>query len=557
VKLDSYSCPVVFPTERWQEETYSVPTHISLSDQKELKDLIKSDPLFPLPLRGKQLLWKYREFIKSDPKALPKFLLSVPRTDRNAVQEMYSLLERWAPIEPLDALELLDSKFADSKIRKFAVERLEVLSNEDILDYLLQLVQVLKYEPYYDSALARFLIRRALSSRNVGHSFFWLLKSETHVAEVSERYNLMLEAYLRGAGEQQINQLRQQQQLIEQLIRIANGIRTSKENDKKKEIIYKEQLQMLNLNFPGTITLPLNPRIQVCGIVVESCKYMHSKKMPLWLVFKNADPHGENPVVIFKSGDDLRQDMLTLQMIRIMDKIWKKHELDLQMTPYRCVATGHQNGMIEVVINARTTANITKDEGGGATAAFKDWPLAKWLHSENPTESLYARAVDNFIRSCAGYCVATYVLGVGDRHNDNVMLTTDGRFFHIDFGHFLGNFKKKFGIKREKAPFVFTPDFAFVMGGKDSKDFKKFEKLCCDAFAILRRHSHLFLNLFAMMLSTGIPELQTVEDIWYLRNAFALDLSDEEAMEEFKELIYESLNCTTTRINNWFHMTIH
>jgi hypothetical protein len=30
------------------------------------------------------------------------------------------------------------------------------------------------------------------------------------------------------------------------------------------------------------------------------------------------------------------------------------------MTPYRCVATGHQNGMIEVVLNAKTTANIAK-----------------------------------------------------------------------------------------------------------------------------------------------------------------------------------------------------
>jgi hypothetical protein len=37
--------------------------------------------------------------------------------------------------------------------------------------------------------------------------------------------------------------------------------------------------------------------------------------------------------------------------------------------------------------------------------------------------------------------------------------------FHIDFGHFLGNFKSKFGVRRERAKFVFTPDFAFVMGG--------------------------------------------------------------------------------------------
>jgi Phosphoinositide 3-kinase family, accessory domain (PIK domain) len=63
--------------------------------------------LYPLTLSDKELLWTYREHYRSNPKGLPKFLSSVPFNDMLAVQEMHKYLKLWAPLVPVDALEVI------------------------------------------------------------------------------------------------------------------------------------------------------------------------------------------------------------------------------------------------------------------------------------------------------------------------------------------------------------------------------------------------------------------------------------------------------------------
>ncbi|KAG9485492.1 hypothetical protein GDO78_008527 [Eleutherodactylus coqui] len=409
------------------------------------------------------------------------------------------------------------------------------------------------FSPRYDISSLSEEDKGKLREAMQKESLYWLLKDCLKDSQFSIRYQYLLAALLCCCGKGLREEFDRQCWLVNTLTKLAQKVREGAPSSRPE--ILKNGLEDVKQFFVlnGSCRLPLSPSLLVKGIVPQGCSHFNSNAVPLKLTFQNVDPLGENIPIIFKCGDDLRQDMLTLQMIRIMNKIWIQEGLDMRMVIFRCFSTGRGRGMVEMIPSAETLRKIQVEHG--VTGSFKDRPLADWLQKHNPTEDEYEKAVENFIYSCAGCCVATYVLGICDRHNDNIMLKTSGHMFHIDFGRFLGHAQMFGNIKRDRAPFVFTSDMAYVINGGDktSSRFHDFVDLCCQAYNLIRKHTHLFLNLLGLMLSCGIPELSDLQDLKYVYDALRPQDSEADATTYFTRLIESSLGSVATKLNFFIH----
>ncbi|KAG6909700.1 hypothetical protein DXG01_015901 [Tephrocybe rancida] len=199
--------------------------------------------------------------------------------------------------------------------------------------------------------------------------------------------------------------------------------------------------------------------------------------------------------VIVKTGGDLRQEQLAVQLIHEFQQIWEEEN-------FRILITGGTSGLVETITDAVSIHSIKKAEYARRIAEGRLGHVTLMDHFKStygdPSSAKFARAQRNFAKSLAGsYSVVTFLLQIKDRHNGNILLDRDGHLIHIDFGFILSNTPGNIGF--EAAPFKLPAEYIEVLGGISGAPFLEFRRLFREGFEAVRKHCDRIITLVELM----------------------------------------------------------
>lgn len=119
-----------------------------------LNTILVYPPTTTLSTEEQDLIWKFRFYLSNQKKALTKFVKCVNWKVAGEERQALEMLALWTPPDPEDALELLGPAFTHPAVRRYAIGRLNQAHDDDLMLYLLQLVQALKYEDFESIKIA-------------------------------------------------------------------------------------------------------------------------------------------------------------------------------------------------------------------------------------------------------------------------------------------------------------------------------------------------------------------------------------------------------------------
>eukprot|EP01084_Bolivina_argentea_P026842 49912_1 len=236
--------------------------------------------------------------------------------------------------------------------------------------------------------------------------------------------------------------------------------------------------------------------------------------------------------MLLKQGDDLRKDLGVMLIFKFMNELWIENEINYNgqrchTLVYDVIPMAVDFGVIEFIEGADKVAHI--DE------IMKE-------NKENKSEE-YDIIMDRLIGTAAASYVASYVIGVRDRHHDNILVRNDGTLFNIDMAYILG--EKLTGLDASKI--AIPTKFVKVLGNERWNKFLEIVVIC---FNVLRNNYVQLLDysriVFAFMKTTD-------ENEKYLKQSLFIDLEEKEALKKIKALFVKAPSQIKTKMKNVIH----
>ena len=238
---------------------------------------------------------------------------------------------------------------------------------------------------------------------------------------------------------------------------------------------------------------------------------------------------------IAKSDDDLRQESLAMQLIKMISEIFTKGKLNLYLRTYEIIITSRNSGLIEFITDSISIDSLKRKTGTDLNTFYRNF----FFHH-------FKEAQKNFVESLAAYSLVTYILDIKDRHNGNIMIDIQGRIIHIDFGFILGISPGNVGF--ETAPFKMTKEYVNLLDGINSEIFNYFIELLTKGFLEIRKYFDSFVKIVEIMGNNSDMPCFLGRDINLILRDLIMRFHLDKNETEIKELM---ISLTNDSIKSW------
>lgn len=245
---------------------------------------------------------------------------------------------------------------------------------------------------------------------------------------------------------------------------------------------------------------------------------------PKRISLKGSD--GKDYMMLLKPKDDLRKDYRMMEFNNVIKQFLyedlEARQRRLNITTYFVLPLNDECGIIEWVHNITTfravMLNLYRDYGKGINSKElqKCWPalkdkletkraffqkivarsfpplLKEWFKNEFPSPYNWYQARTAYIKSLAVMSIVGYIVGLGDRHGENVLINTNsGDVIHVDF-NCLFNRGESFEWP-ELVPFRLTDNMIKAMGPLGVEGL--FRRCCEITMRIMRTEQTSLLSI--------------------------------------------------------------